>query len=55
MDIKEIEEDESDGVEDIENVSYEGDPEDADEAVKEWSEEEWSSQNADEIAWDCSI
>ena len=29
----------------MEEVSYEGDPEDIDEAVKVWEEEEWDSQN----------
>lgn len=45
MDMKEIEDGESEEQEEMENVSYEGDPEDADEAAKQWSEEEWSSQN----------
>lgn len=46
MDMKEIEdEDESGNEEEKENVSYEGDPQDADEAARQWSEEEWSSQN----------
>jgi len=29
----------------MEDVSYEGDPDDADEAAQQWSEGEWSSQN----------
>ena len=28
----------------MEDISYSGDPEDPDEAVKQWSEHEWSSQ-----------
>lgn len=28
----------------MESISYEGDPDDASEAAKQWSEHEWSSQ-----------
>jgi hypothetical protein len=28
----------------MESVSYEGDPDDASEVAKQWSEHEWSSQ-----------
>ena len=28
----------------MEDISYSGDPEDPDEAVKQWSQHEWSSQ-----------
>lgn len=44
MDAREVEEEEDDESEEKEEVSYEGDPEDVDEAVRKWSEEEWSSQ-----------
>ena len=30
--------------EEQEQISYEGDPDDPDEAAKQWSEHEWSSQ-----------
>jgi hypothetical protein len=29
----------------MEEVSYEGDPEDVDNAIQAWEEEEWDSQN----------